>query len=354
MGRCSCRCWVNVIDVKQDDLHWVAGLALDAVGGLIIGEATKALIRVQKKHAKAVFDAVQYGIDAPKLSEQIAGVSKEAIEGRVKAAGSFATKQGKAVVTGATNEESHAKKEAQKSYLDKLEDAVDANYREFYLDVRNNATDAQLLVFQEGMLPQYHEPSAYKAAVDAKLKAYMQSGVTDIGRRILDSRKLPSDPVLSEHAGDIEDRRVVWVNAGGERLLYFQHHFAEENPSTIKAGEPLYENLHPKHKPTFGERDGETKIGKPVPREFWDIAVSFSEARWGTTPLLLLSKEQVRELTGYNPPAAKQPASPSSPVRTDARGAYGPSDLASDVGGAKSNARPYEPSDLMAAFGAQK
>jgi hypothetical protein len=61
---------------KEDDLNWVAGLALDAVGGLIIGEATKALIRVQKKHAKAVFDAVQYGSDPSKLSEQIAGLSK--------------------------------------------------------------------------------------------------------------------------------------------------------------------------------------------------------------------------------------------------------------------------------------
>ena len=267
---------------KEEDLHWVLGLALDLAGMFVVDRAIKALTTIRAGQISKIQNLWFSTGEAPpktlsnEISRLVANVSNESLAAKVKYAGGLGVKGAKAVAKDATVD---SQKSVVLSFLDQLRDGCDLGFYAFKTNASAHSNDAELLVLWEGMHPNNHTVGAYKAALGDKLDKFKASGVTKIGRKA----EQANSHTGADHT--IVDRRVVWMaHHDGSKTLWYQQHTSRDNPDTLRRGEPGAADMYPDHKDAFGELGHDkAKLDRQVPNEFWNEAVAISEAKWGQT-----------------------------------------------------------------------
>lgn len=271
---------------KEDDIPWVVGLALDVATGFITSKVTKALGKIKTAGLNAEADAAWHGdvLERSRTDRALQALSDKSIEKWTKSAFDAAGKQVKGTIKKAQGAGAKDDKTEALSFIEQLTNAADKSFDKFGSTAATTANDGELSVLYEGLDPENHTVGAYKAALDDKLKRYMKSGVTDIGRKIGKDRETKLVDVK-------QDTRVVWIRdeSFGTRL-WFQEQEGNHDPTTIEPGDPGSDML-PIQQPDklgFGTKSprNDAKLIKVVPDEFIEAAIARSEAIWGPTPTL--------------------------------------------------------------------
>lgn len=273
---------------KEDDLPWVLSLALDVATGFLMSKVTKALTKIRTAGAERVlnntFTSDGEAIEHARIDKILSSLSDKQVEKWTKSAFDAAGKQVKSTFKKARGADDQSDKTEALSYIAQLTKASDKSFETFANNAATTANDGELSVLYEGLDPDNHSVDAYKAALDAKLKRYMKSGVTDIERKIGKDR-------ATGYADVKRDTRVVWVQDDSfGRMLWYQEQEADHDPSTIQPGDPGSDVL-PIEQPdklTFGTKTprNDAKLTKRVPDEFIEAAIARSEATWGPTPVI--------------------------------------------------------------------
>lgn len=316
---------------KEDDMHWVLGLALDLASNFVIGSAVKALTKAKAGKiadlATAAHDATMGGRyeaadKSDRMKQLLHSISDDSIKTRVTAVGGLVKTKAKGIVQAATADVD-VPKSAAVGYLTRLQSSCDIAFAEFADNAAGNATDAEILVLWDGMHISNHTVELYKAALGEKLNRFKKSGLPSVGR------------AGDKFTGDITDKKVIWVqHPDGTKTLRFQSHTSKDSPSSMRAGEPGTRDMFPNHKDKFGELgSGELKLGSEVPREFWEEAVSISESKWGE-PVKTVNGPKTARLDGLKPrtPAVDNTVA-ATVIRTDVpNNDYSSSDMMKDMG----------------------
>jgi hypothetical protein len=182
------------------------------------------------------------------------------------------------------------------SYLEGLQNSCDAGFDGFSAMALGSANDAELLAIWQGMSSEHHSVGAYRAPLAEKLARFKSSGVKELGRK--DAHDEMGTSVM-------RDTRVVWVRdfPGNGKTLYYQSQDGYADPSTVAIGDPGTEWVpdYPSGPRAFGPTNvrSDMQLGRTVPTEFLEAALSKSEQVWGAT-LTIDPRDHLRR-NGFDP-----------------------------------------------------
>lgn len=276
---------------KEDDLSWVALLAIDLLTAHLSTVVSTALKAVQAKGVSRLNElglraATILGEDPGKWHHRaeaaIAMATPTRIDTVIKAGFAFGGTKVKAVGKEGANAATQTTKAATIAYLDQLRDQCDVAFDGFMRQVAGHMTDVELVATHDGFAPEFHSTGEYIQSLGAKLDRFRKSGTLDIGR----------GEVKSDDYGGrmLRDTRVVYVQDinGAKTPWYQKQDGVDVGSGYIAPGDPMFEQTSPNdpaHKAkwsTFGARSKSTaQLDRPVPTEFADVAIAASEARWG-------------------------------------------------------------------------
>jgi len=277
---------------KDDDLHWIISMALDLAGGHLVKSAAKALASLKAGGVARLTAGMQgaYMSDRSWQSRAeavLASVSDKSIESVVKSSFDVAKKGYNKELQTRQNHEQAREKRGSIAFIEQLEKECDRRFVRLLNTAQATATDVVLKALYDSTDPvktDEHTKAAYKAVLGAKLERFRRSGVGNIGRQRAD------DPVFPGHTV-MRDTRVVWVQdaATGSKTLWYQRQHGDDNPGTIRPGDPGWDSF-PGHAGPYkfgphSPRDRAT-LDRPVPAEFVDAAIARSEQQWGPTPTI--------------------------------------------------------------------
>ncbi len=278
---------------KEEDLSWVALLAIDLLTAHLSTVVSTALKAVQAKGVSRLNElglraATMLGEDPGtwhrRAEAAIAMATPTRIDTVIKAGFAFGGIKVKAAGKEGANAATQTAKTATIAYLNQLRDQCDIAFDGFMRQVSGSMTDVELVATHDGFAPEFHSTGAYIESLSGKLDRFRKSGALDIGRGVVKA---------DDYGGEkLRDTRVVYVqDINGHKAPWYQKQDgADIGSGYVAPGDPAYDKIDstdPKHKAkwsTFGARsEGTAVLDRPVPEEFRDVAIAASEARWGAT-----------------------------------------------------------------------
>ena len=297
---------IHTLLKKPEDMHWVFSLVLDVASHFALAWAAKALIKAKAgkitEYVDDSHDAIQGGhynvadrIDARKALFQ--GISDETIKTTVGQVGGLAKTQAKPIIANAladTNDKAETI-----SYLAQLQRNMDTAFSDFADRTSARASDAELVVLLDGMHISNHGSELYEKAISEKVARFKATEITRLGRA--------QDPF---EVGAYEDRRVVWMHhMNGTKTLVYQSTGWKTKGDHVA--------------PYGGTGAGTIQYRGEVPREFWEEAISVSEAKWGPTPTVedpfnghnQIAHDQAQKMSSANTASSSAPPSGGDATR---------------------------------------
>lgn len=273
---------VDKLMQKDDDLNWVISLALDVVGAHFLSVTLTALKGARtsglKKLEAMALDGARRGTHDEeawtlKAESMLHKVTDNSIQSYTTTGFTSAKKVGIKGIQSSINKEQKTEKAATISYIDQLKDQCDSSFMQFSQHATSSALDSELVVLYDGMHPDNHHISAYKAALGAKIDRFNKSGVNAIGRTQTHDR-------FTGDADVLRDTRVLWVRDvdGKNKTLWYQSQEGDFDPNVVQdTGKGAFGPDDPREMP---------QLERIVPDEFQEAALAKSEQRWGTTPTI--------------------------------------------------------------------
>ncbi len=276
---------------EDDDLDWVASLALDIASAHILGLALKGLMKAKKtgveKLAGAMVGAHRSGGEASSIQRQafdaLTSVSQSDVESWTKPAFDMGKSNARKATTHTDTDDDASTKNMTLSFIDELTTSAEIGFDTF----RNRASagdDIALTVMFESLVGAATDVATFKDMLAAKLQRFRSSGVLQIGRK--DAR----DTSVSPSPSVIRDTRVVWrVDADRVKRLFYQSQDGADDPMVVRMGDPETAWVPgAKRQKKFGPSDPleAPSIGREVPHEFTQTALDVSMQRWGDVPTL--------------------------------------------------------------------
>ncbi|MGN6105483.1 MAG: hypothetical protein ACTHU0_10295 [Kofleriaceae bacterium] len=277
---------------KESDLHWAVALVIDIASSRLTSAVENAAGKLRKSAINSIdnvaLERAAHGMmneRAPIFGAQRAlrGIDENKTKTAAKAVVDPAKKSVQRTATATQNAPERTQKGETQSYLGQLRSNVVIAFKLLADSVAARASDSELMAMFDAFDPSEHNYDAYKQALAEKLERFEKCGVTSIGRT-QSYYKDQETPTIDTH----RDTRVVWVGfaSGRPSELWYEYHDGHPgNLNVIKPGDPLdpvYRGPMP-----FGPRDPiykDPKLDRPVPQEFWLVAVERHIKTWSEAP----------------------------------------------------------------------
>jgi hypothetical protein len=269
----NCQVAISALQIEQllkkdEDLSWLMDLVLEVVGGQVVKFATEA---AKKMLANAPATLARYGVDVTeetikKFAESTDLIAQvKSVAGRVKTTSALLFKTDK-------NSEGKRRKSEAKNYLDHVAKEADRAFQTIRTTLPAMLRDGDLIAAYYSFDVENHSVESYEETIRGKMDRYLSSGVTRIGSEIEMATRLDDKPHMS---GVQTDRRVAWATTPTSKtpLLYFVDNITSDGA-------------------------GHQGAEEPVPREFWDAAISRHRAMWGTKPEKIELRSQSSAIAG--------------------------------------------------------
>lgn len=272
---------------EEEDVSWLATLALDIASGYLMGLVTKAVARVKANAFTRVtarmLDTRLAGGDVSKVQRAaftaLSSLSDTSINSWTKLAFDAGQKGVQKAMKQSHNVDLESEKTATVTYIQSLQASAETGFSTFRNRASANTTDSELIALWEAVTTAPRDLVTFKALLGEKIGRFKNSGVLDIGR------KQAHDKTVSPSPAVLRDTRVVWVvHPDGSKELFYESQDGEDDPSVFHPGDPGTSWMPESQKPlTFGPRQprSERRIDRRVPAEFRDVAIEASRQRWG-------------------------------------------------------------------------
>ena len=268
-------------------LGMIIEVAFDMAGDSIMKAIGKIKTGKIKLHSNISHDAIMGGhfdkankADASRQWWQ--SLSEEALKKRIKLVSGSAKWQARPAVAAALADSQE--KADQLNYIAQLQMGMTVAFQTLREEGLKGCSDAELTTLFHAFDAVNHQSDFYQKAILEKVKRFMNSGVERIGK---DSVPI-EDGGKREWIGDLEvERRVVWVkDPKGEKTLWY--HEKAETHSNARSVEIARKQGH----------NGQYKLTKPVPREFWGEAIEKNENESGQKVGTLEDSPETRAVLG--------------------------------------------------------
>lgn len=275
---------------EEEDVSWLATLALDIASGYLMGLVTKAVARVKANAFTRVtaqmLDTRLAGGDVSRAQRAaftaLSNLSDASINSWTKLAFDAGQKGVQKAMKQSHNVDLESEKTATVTYIQSLQASAETGFSTFRNRASANTTDSELIALWEAVTTAPRDLVTFKALLGEKLGRFKKSGVLDIGR------KEARDTTISPSPAVLRDTRVVWVvHPDGTKELFYESQDGEDDPSVFHPGDPGTSWMPESKKPLeFGPRQprGGRRIDRRVPAEFRDVAIEASRQRWGDVP----------------------------------------------------------------------
>lgn len=251
---------------KPEDLHWILALAFDLAGAYFVMAASDALkglraAGIERLHSLSFRNAIAGVPDNVwdhRVFLALNAVTPTKIDSVTRIAFAIATTRAKTAAQKRQNAGATQQKSVKIAFLDSLRTECDVGFDLFVTQLTANATDAELILAHEAFEPDLHSVDRYADALRDKITRFMKSGAPEIGVQRL---QLPEGHI------ETETRVVLVQDIFGNQVPWY----AAKSSDYVGKG--------------VVTRSG-FQLTRPVPEEFWTVAITMSQAHFGSCEVI--------------------------------------------------------------------